>query len=78
MGVPPEVKIISIFITIFMVLWTGGALFITINPYYFWKVTQGWKALREPPKVYFLFMRVMGAIFTLIGLTILLLPYFHK
>ncbi|GLX68053.1 hypothetical protein MU1_23980 [Paenibacillus glycanilyticus] len=74
---PPEVKAISIFITIFLVLWTGAALFAAIKPRTFWSITQGWKATREPSPAYFLFSRIGSGIFAAIGLVILISPYIH-
>ncbi|QJD83115.1 DUF6199 family natural product biosynthesis protein [Cohnella herbarum] len=72
---PPEVNAFSWIFFIFMCLWTGIALFATINPYYFWKLAQSWKALREPPRAYFVFQRIISGVFALIGLSILLLPH---
>ncbi|GGA18234.1 hypothetical protein GCM10008018_72740 [Paenibacillus marchantiophytorum] len=48
--VPPELKIFSIFAIIFFALWIGFALFGAIAPYTLWKMTQGWKATKEPPE----------------------------
>ncbi|WP_376771883.1 DUF6199 family natural product biosynthesis protein [Paenibacillus rhizosphaerae] len=76
--VPPEVKIISIGITIFLVLWTGAALFATIKPKTFWSLTQGWKATREPSTAYFIFSRIGTAICAILGLILLISPYLHK
>ncbi|WP_218154846.1 DUF6199 family natural product biosynthesis protein [Paenibacillus sp. UNC496MF] len=75
--VPPEVKVISVFLTIFLVLWTGAALFATIKPKTFWNITQGWKATREPSPAYFLFSRIGTAICACIGLVLLIQPYLH-
>ncbi|WP_408638316.1 DUF6199 family natural product biosynthesis protein [Paenibacillus glufosinatiresistens] len=58
-------------------LWTGTALFATIRPRTFWSITQGWKSTREPSPAYFLFSRVGTGIFSVIGLFLLLRPYFH-
>ncbi|WP_433620624.1 DUF6199 family natural product biosynthesis protein [Paenibacillus cellulositrophicus] len=76
--VPPEVKIISIGITIFLVLWTGATLFATIKPKTFWSITQGWKATREPSTAYFMFSRIGTAICAILGLILLISPYLHK
>ncbi|WP_425453335.1 DUF6199 family natural product biosynthesis protein [Cohnella lupini] len=75
MGTPPGLHFLTIIIFIFLCLWTGVALFGAINPYYFWKVTQSWKALREPPKSYFIITRIISGVFAIIGLSILLLPH---
>ena len=75
--VPTEVKIISIGITVFLVLWTGAALFATIKPRTFWNITQGWKATREPSTAYFIFSRIGTAIFAVLGLILLIQPFFH-
>ncbi|MDI4647484.1 DUF6199 family natural product biosynthesis protein [Cohnella hashimotonis] len=74
---PPEIKVISVLITILLVLWTGIALFATFKPKTFWSITQGWKATREPSPAYFLFSRIGTAIFAVIGLVLLVQPYFH-
>jgi len=75
--VPPEVKVISVVITIFLVLWTGSALFATINPKTFWRLTQGWKATREPSTAYFVFSRIGTATCAIVGLILLIQPYIH-
>ncbi|SFL14295.1 hypothetical protein SAMN03159341_103450 [Paenibacillus sp. 1_12] len=69
MFVPPELKIFGIFVAIFFVFWIGAALFMAIAPYTFWKITQSWKALREPPKAYFVLQRIMGILFATIGIS---------
>ncbi|WP_372238266.1 DUF6199 family natural product biosynthesis protein [Paenibacillus sp. FSL R7-0273] len=74
---PPNFNVISAVITIFLVLWTGTALFATIRPRTFWSITQGWKATREPSCAYFIFTRIGTAIFAFIGLVLLLQPYLH-
>jgi multidrug transporter EmrE-like cation transporter len=76
--VPPEVKVISTVITIFIVLWTGTALFVTLKPKTFWRITQGWKATSEPSTAYFVFSRIGTAICAIIGLVLLIQPYMHK
>ncbi|MBY9078037.1 hypothetical protein KIH86_05950 [Paenibacillus sp. HN-1] len=68
---------VSIAFTAFIVLWTFTAIFATIKPRLFWKITQGWKATREPSRAYFVLSAIGTGIFSLIGLTLLLLPYFH-
>lgn len=65
------------FMTAFLVLWTGTAVFATIKPRYFWQITQGWKAFKEPPKAYFVFSAIGTGIFAVIGLALLLLPFYH-
>ncbi|MFC5404727.1 DUF6199 family natural product biosynthesis protein [Cohnella soli] len=75
MGVPPEVNIFTWVIFAFLCLWIGIALFVMINPYYIWKITQSWKASREPPRSYFIIQRIVAGLFALIGLSILLLPH---
>jgi hypothetical protein len=76
--VPPEVKVISTVITIFIVLWTGTALFATLKPKTFWRITQGWKATSEPSTAYFVFSRIGTAICAIIGLVLLIQPYIHN
>ncbi|MFD0694975.1 DUF6199 family natural product biosynthesis protein [Paenibacillus sp. GCM10027628] len=67
--VPAEISLIMIFPTIVFILWLGGSLFIAIAPYTFWKITQSWKAVKEPPKVYFVMQRIMGILFATIGIS---------
>lgn len=77
MGMPPFVNVFSWIVIVFLCIWIGIALFGTINPYYFWKVTQSWRALNEPPKMYFIMSRIWSGIFALIGLALLLAPLFR-
>jgi hypothetical protein len=65
-GVP---IVVTLFISLFFALWTGIALFMAIAPYKLWKITQSWKAIREPSKAYFVFQRIGGIIFSAIGLS---------
>jgi hypothetical protein len=67
--VPPELKIFSIFAAIFFAAWIGFALFGAIAPYTLWKITQSWKATKEPPKAYFVLQRVIGILFALVGIS---------
>ncbi|MNN76706.1 hypothetical protein D3C81_1931080 [compost metagenome] len=66
---------LSWLLTAFLIIWTGAAVFAAIKPYSFWKITQGWKAVKEPPKAYFIFSAIGAAIFAAIGLTLLILPH---
>jgi hypothetical protein len=69
MGLPPFFNVISIFIMIFFALWLGAALFAAISPYTLWKITQSWKAVKEPPKAYFVLQRIIGILFAAIGIS---------
>ncbi|SEB45661.1 DUF6199 family natural product biosynthesis protein [Paenibacillus sp. GP183] len=69
MFVPPEVRVFSVFVMIFFALWTGTALFAAIAPYTLWKITQSWKAVKEPPKAYFVLQRVIGILFAAVGIS---------
>ncbi|QSO52062.1 hypothetical protein JZ785_25470 [Alicyclobacillus curvatus] len=59
------------FVTLFFILWFGMALANVIAPRFVWKMTQSWKAFREPPKAYFLMQRVIALIMILVGLSFL-------
>jgi hypothetical protein len=76
--VPPEVRWISAIITGFLILWTGLALFATVTPLYFWRITQGWKATKKPPTAYFVLQCVGTAICSAAGLALLILPHLHS
>jgi hypothetical protein len=69
MGVPPFIHVFSIFVIIFFAVWTGGALFIAIAPYTFWKITESWKAVKEPSKAYFVMQRILGMLFAAVGVS---------
>ncbi|MCL6460173.1 MAG: hypothetical protein K6T85_19455 [Gorillibacterium sp.] len=75
---PTEFNWISIVITGFIVLWTGAALFATIRPMYFWKITQGWKATKQPPKAYFVLSGIGTGICAIVGLTLLIYPLLQR
>lgn len=62
-------KIFSTFGTIFFALWIGFALFGAIAPYTLWKITQSWKATKEPPKAYFIMQRIIAILFATIGIS---------
>ncbi|WP_407945209.1 DUF6199 family natural product biosynthesis protein [Paenibacillus apii] len=66
------------FITAFLLIWTGIAVFAAIRPYYFWKVTQGWKAVKEPPRAYFIFSRIIAVLFSVIGIYLLTVGYWSR
>ncbi|WP_019911567.1 DUF6199 family natural product biosynthesis protein [Paenibacillus sp. HW567] len=67
-------NVISWIFTAFLVLWTAAAAYAAIRPYSFWKITQGWKAVKEPPRAYFVASAIGAAIFTAIGFALLLMP----
>lgn len=48
------------------------ALANVINPRWFWKHSQGWKATEEPSNIYFLIQRII-ALITLIVVAIMIL-----
>jgi hypothetical protein len=75
---PPEMRWISTIVTVFLILWTGLAVFATVKPLYFWRITQGWKATKEPPRAYFVMHGIGTAICAAIGILLLLLPYLHS
>ena len=65
-------NVITILPTLFLLIWIGIALVNAINPRLMWRITDSWKATKEPPESYFLFRRIIGTIFTIIGLGFLL------
>ncbi|AIQ64012.1 hypothetical protein D3C87_1823410 [compost metagenome] len=74
---PSQISWLSVAITVFLTVWTFTAIFATIKPRLFWEITQGWKATREPSRAYFILSAIGTGFLSLIGLTLLLLPYFH-
>ncbi|WP_410513297.1 DUF6199 family natural product biosynthesis protein [Paenibacillus sp. BR2-3] len=63
MGIPNFVLIIP---SVFLGIWVLLCLATIINPRYMWTLTQGWKATKEPPRAYFILMRLMGILFLLV------------
>jgi hypothetical protein len=70
-----ESVVINVVLTIFLVLWTGAALFATIKPKTFWRKIQGWNATRERSTAYSVFYRIGTALCALYGLVLLTLLY---
>jgi uncharacterized membrane protein len=64
--------LVNILGTLFFVLWIGIALLNAVNPYFAWRITESWKATKEPTQSYFLLRRIMGLIFTAIGIGFLI------
>lgn len=63
MGVPKFASVIPyIFFGIFFTI----GLINFIFPRKIWSITQGWKAIKEPPKAYFLIQRIVGLIVMLL------------
>ncbi|MHB1630373.1 MAG: DUF6199 family natural product biosynthesis protein [Bacilli bacterium] len=60
---------------LFFILWFGIAILNLINPRIIWRITQSWKAYREPPQAYFTIRRIWAMIMLLIGVAILTLPH---
>ncbi|MGN7765084.1 DUF6199 family natural product biosynthesis protein [Paenibacillus sp. 22594] len=69
---------ISWVFTAFLAVWTAAAAYAAIRPYSFWRITQGWKAVKEPPRAYFVVSAIGASIFAAVGLGLLLLPYILK
>lgn len=53
---------IMIVVNVFMVVWILLACWVIAAPKSFWKVTQSWKAAKEPKPTYFAMMRVLAAL----------------
>ena len=65
MGIP---HFVSLFVILFFIMWFGIAVANIINPRWIWKLTQSWKAFREPPRGYFMLQRLWAIIMLAIGL----------
>ncbi len=78
MYVPSSLNFLSVFITLFFVLWFGIAILNIINPRIIWKITQSWKAHREPPQSYFMIRRIWAIIMLIIGMAFLILPHWMQ
>jgi len=63
---------INILATPFFLVWIAFALSNAINPRFMWKITDSWKATKEPLDSYFLIRRVGGAVFSIIGIAFFL------
>lgn len=57
---------------------TSGFIVTAINPYFMWKLTESWKATSRPSNLYFLLMRVVGIIGSVIGLFLIFAEIFVK
>ena len=64
--------IFNIIIPLFMVVYLLIAITTAINPYYIWRITQSWKATKEPSKEYFIFMRIGGFVGIVMGIFIII------
>lgn len=53
---------IMIFVNVFMVVWMVLTCWVIVAPKSSWKITQSWKATREPKPAYFAMMRVLAAL----------------
>lgn len=60
-------NVISVLGTLFFIAWLGIALTNAINPYLAWKITDSWRATKEPPQSYFFVRRIGGIVFSAIG-----------
>ena len=55
-------KIISLILYIILGLFFVVGLINLINPKFMWKLLEGWKATKEPSKIYFIMRRIGGLI----------------
>lgn len=53
----------NIFTTLFMLVWIAIAMSNAINPRFMWKITESWKATKEPQDSNFMIRRVAGSVF---------------
>ncbi len=60
---------------IFLIIWLILVGFIAVKPKQVWEITQGWKAHREPPKIYFFLMRLFAVVFFIFGFIALILGF---
>ncbi|KGP75927.1 hypothetical protein JT05_07800 [Desulfosporosinus sp. Tol-M] len=65
----------NIFTTLFFLVWIAIAMSNAINPRFMWKITDSWKATKEPQDSYFLIRRVGGVIFSIIGIAFFLFVF---
>jgi cytochrome b561 len=56
---------------LFFVLWFGVAITNLMYPRILWKITQGWRARQEPPKVFFRIRRMWSVLMILMGIGLL-------
>jgi len=77
MNVNP-LNIINIFTTLFMLVWIAIAISNVINPRFMWKITESWKATKEPQDSYFMIRRIAGAVFSIIGIAFFLFGAFTR
>lgn len=59
--------IVLLFILFFLLM----SIATIINPHYIWRITESWKANRQPSKEYFIFCRIGGITGTIFGLIFL-------
>ncbi|WP_379127918.1 DUF6199 family natural product biosynthesis protein [Paenibacillus sp. sgz500958] len=74
MGMPEFVMIVP---AIFLGIWVLMCVATIINPRLVWKVTQSWKAIREPHPAYFWFARIMAIIFLLVASALFFPVFYH-
>ncbi len=55
----------------FLVLWTAMALANVIAPRWIWRVTESWRATREPSSTYFVIRRVVGVLMLVAALAVI-------
>lgn len=53
---------VIIVVNVFMIVWILLTCWVIVAPKSFWKITQSWKATREPKPAYFAMMRVLAAL----------------
>lgn len=61
-------NVIRILEILFFIAWIGFALINAVNPYWAWKITDSWRATKEPTQSYFIFRRIGGIVFSIIGI----------
>lgn len=59
---------VTVLPTLFFIIWFGIALCNLINPRWIWRVTQSWKAFREPPPSYFMLQRIWATVMIAFGI----------
>ncbi len=56
---------------VILALWTALALANAIAPRWIWRVTESWRAVREPSRTYFIIRRIVGVIMLLVAMAVM-------
>lgn len=70
MSSPPNVVVFWVF-RLILGLWTALALANAIAPRWIWRVTESWRAVREPSRTYFIVRRIVGVMMLLVAVAVM-------